>query len=330
MSNYETTRFYWLQLMEDFFDEDAIDWLEEQPNGKEYSLFYLKLCLKSLRTNGVLIRQVGDLLIPYEPVKLAEMTKTNVDTVTVAISLLVKIGLVKILENGGLYLTQVENMIGSQSKGAFKKQQQRLSGKAIIEIGGGGQMSAKCPPEEEKEEKEIETERKKEKVLQKEIKKEKEKKKEEKEEDVGQQPLLTQNYSDLTILSYCNEEEKTGTPPYKEIIDYLNEKIKTHYLPTTPKTQTFIRSRWREGFTLENFKTVIDKKCNEWLKDSKMRRYLRPETLFGTKFESYLNEKPRGANLPSWYKEQNNNAQVVETKSDSLESLKEFFKPKDN
>ena len=43
MAKYDATKFYWLQLREDFFDEDAIDWLEEQPNGKEYSLFYLKL-----------------------------------------------------------------------------------------------------------------------------------------------------------------------------------------------------------------------------------------------------------------------------------------------
>lgn len=51
MSKYEKDRkFYWLQLKEDFFDEDSISWLEEQENGKEYSLFYLKLCLKSLKT----------------------------------------------------------------------------------------------------------------------------------------------------------------------------------------------------------------------------------------------------------------------------------------
>lgn len=61
-----------------------------------------------------------------------------------------------------------------------------------------------------------------------------------------------------------------------------------------------------------------------------MSKYLRPETLFGTKFEGYLNEIQKKKALPSWYQEQKNNAQVVETKSDSLESLKEFFKPKDN
>ncbi len=50
MSKYETNKFYWLQLKEDFFEEDAIAWLEEHENGERYSLFYLKLCLKSLKT----------------------------------------------------------------------------------------------------------------------------------------------------------------------------------------------------------------------------------------------------------------------------------------
>ena len=62
-------KYYWLKLKEDFFEQDAIDWLEEQEKGKEYCLFYLKLCLKSLRTNGILIRTVGQLLVPYDAKK---------------------------------------------------------------------------------------------------------------------------------------------------------------------------------------------------------------------------------------------------------------------
>ena len=145
MAKYDATKFYWLQLREDFFDEDAIDWLEEQPNGKEYSLFYLKLCVKSLRTNGVLIRRVGNMLLPYDHVKLGELTKTSPDTVIVAMNLLLQIGLVERLENGELYLTQVENMIGSQSKGAFKKQQQ-IARRNVNLIEGGARVE-KIPPD---------------------------------------------------------------------------------------------------------------------------------------------------------------------------------------
>lgn len=155
MAKYDKSKFYWLQLKEDFFDEDAIDWLEEQPNGKEYVLFYLKLCLKSLKTDGILVRQVGDMLVPYDYNKLAELTKTKPDTVIVAMELLIKIGLVQKLENGELYISQVENMIGSQSKSAFKKQQQLTKRKENEAIEApknnagwskGGQRVEKIPP----------------------------------------------------------------------------------------------------------------------------------------------------------------------------------------
>lgn len=153
MSKYDTTKFSWLMLNEDFFDDDAIQWLEEQPNGKEYSLFYLKLCLKSLKTNGILIRQVGQMLVPYDATKLAELTRIDVDTVVVAMELLQKIGLVEILENGEIYLSQIQNMIGSKSIGAFKKQQQRMLKNE--EKTTGGQEVDKCPPEIRNKNKEI-------------------------------------------------------------------------------------------------------------------------------------------------------------------------------
>ena len=139
MSKYDKeTKFYWLQLKEDFFENDAIEWLEEQkPNGRDYAYFYLKLCLKSLKSNGVLIRKVGNVLIPYDNRKLAELTRMDFDTVTVAMELLQNIGLVTIFESGEIYINQLDNLIGSQSKGAFKKQQQRL-----ISI----QVADKCPP----------------------------------------------------------------------------------------------------------------------------------------------------------------------------------------
>lgn len=147
MSKYDNTRFYWLQLKEDFFEDDAISWLEEQqPNGRDYAYFYLKLCLKSLKSNGILIRKVGNILIPYDNKKLAELTKIDYDTVVIAMELLKKIGLVQILENGEIYINQLENLIGSQSLGAFKKQQQRLLGNSE-----GGQMSTNCPPKLELE-----------------------------------------------------------------------------------------------------------------------------------------------------------------------------------
>ncbi len=76
-----------------------------------------------------------------------------------------------------------------------------------------------------------------------------------------------------------------------EIISYLNEKTESMFRAANKKTQSCIRARLAEGFKVGDFKTVIDKKCAEWIGDPKMEKYLRPETLFGTKFEGYLNAK---------------------------------------
>ncbi|MBI5885291.1 MAG: conserved phage C-terminal domain-containing protein [Deltaproteobacteria bacterium] len=76
-----------------------------------------------------------------------------------------------------------------------------------------------------------------------------------------------------------------------EVVAYLNQVLGTNYKPTTRKTREIIQARLREGFTVEDFKTVINRKAHKWRGDPKMAEYLRPITLFGTKFESYLNER---------------------------------------
>lgn len=80
----------------------------------------------------------------------------------------------------------------------------------------------------------------------------------------------------------------TDKKPYENIIARLNEKAGTNYRATSKATQGHINARLAEGFTVEDFYTVIDKKCLEW-KGTEWEKYLRPETLFGTKFENYLN-----------------------------------------
>lgn len=86
------------------------------------------------------------------------------------------------------------------------------------------------------------------------------------------------------------DKEKTPSLPYKNIIEHLNNEADKKYKHTTGKTQTLIKARFNEGFNEEDFINVIDNMVREWKGDNKMDRYLRPETLFGTKFESYLNQ----------------------------------------
>lgn len=78
---------------------------------------------------------------------------------------------------------------------------------------------------------------------------------------------------------------------YSRVIDYLNQKTGKNYKHTTKKTQDLIKARLRENFKEEDFKKVIETKTKEWKNDKAMCKYLRPETLFGTKFEGYLNQE---------------------------------------
>ena len=80
----------------------------------------------------------------------------------------------------------------------------------------------------------------------------------------------------------------------KDIIDYLNAKAGKSYRTNTPNTVKHINARLGDGYTVDDFKKVIDTKVAQWLNDKKMSAYLRPDTLFGSKFESYLNEVPAG------------------------------------
>ena len=89
---------------------------------------------------------------------------------------------------------------------------------------------------------------------------------------------------------------------YSEIIKYLNEKANTNYRTSTKNTQGFISARLKEGFTVEDFKKVIDVKAENWI-GTDFEKYLRPTTLFGTKFENYLNEANKKGPIPKGPKE---------------------------
>lgn len=232
MSDKQKKRYYWLKLKENFFEEDTIEWLEEQPNGKEYCLFYLKLCLKSLKTEGMLVRNVGNMMIPYDPESLAKLTNSSADTVKVAMDLFHKIGLIQIMDGGEIYLSQLNELVGSETEYAIQKRLQRVKEDNVQKLSG------KCRLEIELE----------------------------KELDIDKEKI-----------------------PYSDIIKYLNEATNKSF-KVTQKWKDLIKARWNEGQRLDDFKKVIDVKTNQWLNNQEMNKYLRPATLFGNKFDDYLNE----------------------------------------
>lgn len=111
-------------------------------------------------------------------------------------------------------------------------------------------------------------------------------------------PMLQNGYGEIEIEiekeleidnKNCRLSDKRSTV-VSEIIDYLNQKTGKHFRKSIANTARAINARIKEGFTVDDFKSVIDKKVIEWGKDERMKQYLRPQTLFGTKFESYLNQ----------------------------------------
>lgn len=121
----DNKRYYWLKLPEDFYDDDTIQWIEDQENGAAYVNFYLKLLLKSLSDEGRLIRYVGQRLIPYDVKSLSRLTNTDTDTVRVALELFVKIGLIERLDTGEIYMSQIDEMIGSETQAATRMRKMR-------------------------------------------------------------------------------------------------------------------------------------------------------------------------------------------------------------
>ena len=123
----ESKKYWYIQLNVNFFEDERIDWLCEQKNGYAYVVLYLKLCLKTANNSGILTRQIGDMIIPYNVDKIAEITHINVDIVRVALELYKKIGLVYEADENCNFmrLPEVPGMVGCVTQAALDKRKQR-------------------------------------------------------------------------------------------------------------------------------------------------------------------------------------------------------------
>ncbi len=150
----DNRKYYYLKLKENYFDSDAILLLESMQDGILYSYLLLKLYLKSLKNGGKL--QLDE-HIPYNAQMIATITRQQIGTVERALQIYTQLGLVEQLENEVYYMTNLELLIGqSSTEGERKRQARSKNSKGTTD---GGQMSAICPPEIEREleiEKEIE------------------------------------------------------------------------------------------------------------------------------------------------------------------------------
>lgn len=253
----DNKKYYYLKLKENFFESDSMVLLENMEDGYLYSNILLKLYLRSLKDSG---RLMLNGTIPYNSRMLASVTRHRVETIEKALNVLKELGLIEILDSGAIYMMDIQNFIGESSSEADRKRayRTRIETEKSEQKSGqkseqmSGQMSVTCPDKTPPENRDRDKDR-----------------------------------DNIYIV-----EQNPTAYPFKEIIEYLNNSSGKNYKYSTRTTQRHIRARFEEGFTLEDFKRVIDWKVSQWLGNEEMERYLRPETLFGTKFESYLNESP--------------------------------------
>ena len=137
----DNRKYYYLKLKENYFDEDAIVLLESMQDGMLYSNILLKLYLKSLKNGGKLQLDED---IPYTAQMIATITRQQVGTVERALQIFMKLGLVEPLQNGALYMSNIELLIGQSSTEGERKRRARLALQGQKALPGA--VADKCPP----------------------------------------------------------------------------------------------------------------------------------------------------------------------------------------
>lgn len=134
----EEKKRYWLKLDKDFLKSSQIKVIKNMPNGKDYVIFYLALMLESVETIGHL--RFSN-LVPYNEEMLASVTDTNVDIVRTAVKIFESLGLMEILDDGTIYMTQVAEMTGKESESAERVRRYRLKQKQQLALQGNGNVT---------------------------------------------------------------------------------------------------------------------------------------------------------------------------------------------
>ncbi len=120
------SRFYWIKLKLNMLTSKTVDFLMSQKDGANYIILYQMLCLLTINSNGELANYIGEVIIPFDEAKIQRDTKYfGIDTIRVALNLYKKLGLIYEQQNGILKIADFENLIGSESKWAGYKRQQR-------------------------------------------------------------------------------------------------------------------------------------------------------------------------------------------------------------
>ncbi|HFX3789557.1 phage replisome organizer N-terminal domain-containing protein [Enterococcus faecium] len=265
----DNKRYYYLKLKENFFDSDEMVLLESMPDGYIYSNILLKLYLRSLKHEGKLMFNDR---IPFNSTMLATITRHSVGVVEKAVQIFRDLQLIDVLDNGAIYMSDIQSFIGKSSTEADRKREYRKKiEEAKRNLITGGQVSDKCPdkttPELEIEiEKDIDKEEKKGKYSNEHLR------------------LAKKLQSNLTE-DFPKEMNKVDIEKWADTIRLIEERDKAsieaieyviNWLPTNEFWFGNIRSakKLREKFEKLKFEIKADKKNHK--KQSQKLQYSNP------------------------------------------------------
>ena len=269
----KTKIYFWLKVDKKFFDNLFIKRLKNMPGGYTMTVIYIRLMLESLEDDCILYYEgYFDSLVQELALKL----DVSEDDINMTVAYFTKCGLIQIDDDGHATLSQAKAMVESETNWAKYKREQRKNSQDLPKlenVQNKKTISNSCPTEIEKENR-VNS----------------------KSNNLYLDNILSGN-PDYNFPTWLEETaikdlEKTK---HKELwipIAYLNQVANKRY-KFVDKTKRLLLARFKEGYTLEDFKQVIDIKTAEWKYSPEFSKYLRPETLFGTKFDGYLNQKPK-------------------------------------
>lgn len=241
----------WIKLSTQMFEDEKIRLIESMPEADTILIIWVKLLAQAGKTNASGYIYLAE-NIPFTDEMLATIFNRPLPTVRLALTTLEKFGMIEINEEKFICISNWEKHQNVQGLDKIREQtRQRVA--------------------RHREQKKLETGNG--------------------DCNVTERYDVTDKEEEKELEEDKERDKEKNIIPYREIISYLNVQTSSAYKPASKKTKELINARWNEGFTLEDFKKVIDNKTAEWLNDDNMSQYLRPVTLFGTKFESYLNQK---------------------------------------
>ena len=275
----KTKVYFWLKIDKKFFDNLFIKRLKSMPGGYTMIVIYIRLMLESLESDCILYYEGYFATLKEE---LALKLDVSEDDISMTIAYFTQCGLIQIDEDKNAELTQAKALVQQETNHAaymrsYRKEQQDKE-KNLTLLSNNFTTLSTCKTEKEKElEQDLKLDINKEYIVE------------------GTSP--NEQSSPFTFPTWLEETavkdlEKTK---HKELwipIVYLNQVANKRY-KFVDKTKRLLLARFKEGYTLDDFKQVIDSKTAEWKDSPEFSKYLRLETLFGSKFDGYLNQKPK-------------------------------------